>query len=164
MSDALKRIAAYRKSDTLYPFFVLADGSTEYSSVVKALNGLSIVRVSDYCRTDSFPDVDRLITDIKKIESSTILLGVGESIALGGSSTLLGKLRDLLLPHKLIVVCRGIREDIRRINEVDRKFNERRYTSIQSSLDYSVVSIDEGIPCDADKSAEIGRASCRERV
>lgn len=151
LSDALKRIAAYRKSDTPYPFFVLADGSMEYSSVVKALNGLSIVRVSDYCRTDSFPDVDQLIADIKKIESGTLLLGVGESIALGGSSTLLGKLRDLLLPHKLIVVCRGIREDIRRINEVDRKFNERRYTSIQSSLDYSVVSIDEGIPCYADK-------------
>ena len=86
LSDALKRIAAYRKSDTPYPFFVLADGSTEYSSVVKALNGLSIVRVSDYCRTDSFPDVDRLITNIKEIGCDTILLGVGESIALGGSS------------------------------------------------------------------------------
>ena len=150
LSDALKSIAAYRKSDMPYPFFVPADGSSEYAFVVRALGGLSIVYVSDYCRTDSFPDADRLIANIKEIGCDTVLLGVGESIALGGSSTLLGKLRDLLLPHKLIVVCRGIREDIRRINKADRKFNERRYTSVQSILDYSVVSIDESI--------QIGRA------
>ncbi len=154
VAQVKRLIQTYLKSDTPYPYFVSVDGSSEYNSIVIEYTGFSRMCVSDYCeQEDSFPNIDRLMTDIKKLDCDCVLYGVGESIELGcnGSRMLLGALKDLPLPHKLIVLCRGIRDSIRIIDEADPKFNDRRFAVIESPVDYYVVRLAEDIPRPAEK-------------
>lgn len=149
LQDAKRSIQNYTCGSSPFPYFISADGGREYSSITTEYQSFEKLRVSDYCRDDSFPDIDRLLNDVQGLTGDTILLGIGESISLGCSSSLLTRLVDLSLSHKLIVLCRGARELIRRQNIVDRKFNSRRYSIIRSSLDCNVVHIADEVPCPA---------------
>lgn len=154
LSNVKKQIGSYLASDNPYPYFVSVDGSSEYSSIVVEYSGYRHMHISEYCeQDDSFPNVDKLFADVQSLDSDCLLLGIGESISLGcrGSNGLLGKLKDLALPHKLVVLCRGIRDDIRKINESDRKFNRRRFAVVDSTIDYYVIRLDESIPLAAAK-------------
>lgn len=155
LSRANRQIKAYLSSDNPYPYFVSVDGSDEYKSVVIEYQSCSQIYISKYCeQDDSFPNVDRLFADIRALDRNCMLLGIGESITLGcdGASTLLNKLKDLVLPHKLIVLCRGIRSSIRKIDESDQKFNARRFTVIDSSVDYYVVRLADNVPFPSNKA------------
>ena len=149
-------IHSYLKSDTPYPYFVSVDGSSEYNSIAieyMGFTGFTSMHVSDYCeQDDSFPNVDKLIADIRGLESNCVLCGVGESMRLGctGSHTLLGTLKDLALPYKLIVLCRGIKDSIRLIDNSDPKFNARRFAMIDVPIDYYVVRLANDIPWPAE--------------
>ena len=149
ISYANGQIKAYLRSDNPHPYFVSVDGSAEYKSIIIEYHSCRQIHVSKYCeQDDSFPNVDKLFADIRALDRNCMLLGIGESIALGcdGASTLLNKLKDLALPHKLIVLCRGIRNNIRKIDESDQKFNARRFTVIDSPVDYYVVRLADNVP------------------
>ena len=154
LNNVKKQIGSYLASDNSDPYFVSVDGGSEYSSIVVEYSGYRHMRISEYCeQDDSFPNVDKLFADVQSLDCNSLLLGIGESMSLGcrGSNALLGKLKDLALPYKLVVLCRGIRDDIRKINESDRKFNRRRFAIVDSTIDYCVIRLDESIPLTAAK-------------
>lgn len=151
---AHRQIKAYLSSDNPYPYFVSVDGSVEYKSIVIEYQSCSQIHISKYCeQDDSFPNVDKLFADIQALDGNCMLLGIGESISLGcdGTNTLLNKLKDLALPHKLIILCRGIRGNIRKIDESDQKFNERRFVVVDSSVDYYVIRLADDVPLPANR-------------
>lgn len=153
LNRANQLINAYLSSDSPYPYFVSVDGSDEYKSIINEHLSFAKIHISSYCeQEDSFPNVDRLFAAIQKLGDNCILLGIGESAFLGCESAdiLLGKLKDLVLPHKLVVVCRGMRSSIRKIDESDQKFNDRRFVMIDSSVDYYVMRLAEDIPLPTD--------------
>lgn len=148
LSHAIRQIKAYLSSDNPYPYFVSVDGSAEYRFIVTECQSCSQMRISKYCeQDDSFPNVDRLFSDIRSLDRNCMLLGIGESITLGcdGASILLNKLKDLALQNKLIVLCRGIKNRIRKIDESDHKFNARRFIVIDSAVDYYVVRLTDNV-------------------
>lgn len=139
--EAAGRICEYLRSDIAYPYFVVVEGSTEYSQVLSSCSALTRVKASNYCGDNSFVNYDSLCDDIQNGSGQRVLLGLGDCIALSGQTNVLGRLKDLPIDGKLVVFCRGVRAHIAKLNEVDRKFNARRYCEVHSSLDYAVVQV-----------------------
>lgn len=138
-AEAVKRVQEYLHSTVSYPFFVVADGSVEYNSILSRCPSLTRIKTSDYCTENSFADYDSLCDDIQNDSGHRILLGLGDCAALSGETGVLGRVKDLPISGKLVVLCRGIRAHIAKLNEADQKFNARRYCVVNASLDYAVV-------------------------
>jgi len=150
--EAIKRINEYLSGTSAYPFFVIVDGNTDYTDILNHFASLKRIRVSDYCNDNSFVDYDRLYDAIDSNPEKCILLGLGDIIALSGHTKALGKVRDLTLCGKLVVLCRGIHAQILELNEIDKKFNNRRYCEIQSALDYSIIRVSPEVSFPSEKN------------
>lgn len=139
VAEAENRIREYLLSNVSYPFFVVVDGSAEYNSILKSFSSITRIRASRFCNENSYVSYDSLCDDIQNGNGHRILLGLGDCVALSGQANVLGLIKDISISGKLIVLCRGIRSHVTKLNEVDRKFNARRYCEVKSSLDYAVV-------------------------
>ena len=118
ISEAIHKINAYLRSNSKKPFFVFADSSSDYTELFNALH-LSEIRASDYCRDDnSLPDLDMLYDDLKQLDSDSIILGVGTAVKITGNAQILGRIKDLTLPVKLVVLCRGIRDTVDELKKI----------------------------------------------
>ena len=141
ISEAIHKINAYLRSNSKKPFFVFADSSSEYTELFNALH-LSEIRASDYCRDDdSLPDLDMLYDDLKQLDSDSIILGVGTAVKITGNAQILGRIKDLTLPVKLVVLCRGIRDTVDELKKSDVKFNMLRYSILMQEYDCSFVKV-----------------------
>ena len=141
ISEAIHKINAYLRSNSKKPFFVFADSSSDYTELFNALH-LSEIRASDYCRDDdSLPDLDMLYDDLKQLDSDSIILGVGTAVKITGNAQILGRIKDLTLPVKLVVLCRGIRDTVDELKKSDVKFNMLRYSILMQEYDCSFVKV-----------------------
>lgn len=140
---ALSRIQSYLISDVSTPFFVVVDDSDEYIELVDELVNLRPKRVSDYCANeDSFPNYDSLCAHLSSVDQDTLLLGLGESTRLSGDETVLGRVKDLTVPSKVVVFCRGIRNAVKNLCSDDRKFGtERRLCLLKAASSYDVIQL-----------------------
>ena len=146
ISEAIHRIRTYLKSNSKKPFFVFADNSSEYTELFNALH-LSEIRASDYCRDDdSLPDLDMLYDDLKQLDSDSIILGIGTTVKISGDPQIIGRIKDLTLPVKLVVLCRGIRGIVDELKKTDVKFNMLRYSALLQEYDCSFVKVSPMIP------------------
>ena len=146
ISEAIHRIRTYLKSNSKKPFFVFADNSSEYTELFNALH-LSEIRASDYCRDDdSLPDLDMLYDDLKQLDSDSIILGIGTTVKISGDPQIIGRIKDLTLPVKLVVLCRGIRGIVDELKKTDVKFNMLRYSILLQEYDCSFVKVSPMIP------------------
>ena len=146
ISEAIHRIRTYLKSNSKKPFFVFADNSSEYTELFNALH-LSEIRASDYCRDDdSLPDLDMLYDDLKQLDSDSIILGIGTTVKISGDPQIIGRIKDLTLPVKLVVLCRGIRGIVDELKKSDVKFNMLRYSILLQEYDCSFVKVSPMIP------------------
>lgn len=146
ISEAIHRIRTYLKSNSKKPFFVFADNSSEYTELFNVLH-LSEIRVSDYCRDDdSLPDLDMLYDDLKQLDSDSIILGIGTTVKISGDPQIIGRIKDLTLPVKLVVLCRGIRGIVDELKKTDVKFNMLRYSALLQEYDCSFVKVSPMIP------------------
>ena len=68
VSEALRKIQTYLRSESKKPFFVFADNSLEYMELLNHLH-LPEIRISDYCRDDSLPDLDQFYDDLQELYS-----------------------------------------------------------------------------------------------
>lgn len=116
-----------------------------YTSILNRFASLNRIRVSDYCSDNSFADYDRLYDAIEGTTASSILVGLGDIITLSGQSRSLGKISGMTPAGRLVVLCRGIHAHILKLNEIDKKFNFRRYCETETSLDYSVIRVNPQI-------------------
>lgn len=141
-NEAIENIRTYLSSDNVYPYFVVVNGSKEYSLILSKFASLKKIRISSYCNTDSYPNIDSFCDSIANTSGKDcIVLGVGEYITCGGNTDVLNRIKNLVVPHT-VVLCRGIRQEISKLNSTDRKFNARRFCCVESELDYSIIATD----------------------
>ena len=139
--EAILRINNYLNNTIAHPYFVIVDGSEAYQIVYDKFSYLEKINLSNYCSDNSFPDYDRLFNDLCNSKGKKIVFGLGDSIFLEGRYQILGKIKDVTVQGKIIVICRGIRDKVVALHEADPKFNEYRYCEIDSSLDYNIVKV-----------------------
>lgn len=148
--SALTYIHNYFKNEVTTPFFVVVDDSVEYSDIIKSLESFKQIRISDYCTNDdSYPDVDSLCETISSITENSLLLGFGESISMGVNVNAIGKLKDLSLSAKVVVICRSIRAAVSRLCEEDKKFDSRRVCFLKAGIPFEIVRIDPSLAMSA---------------
>ena len=140
VESALASIRKYLGNDVATPFVVVVDDSVEYSNIINGLGTLAQMRVSDYCaNNDAYPNIDALCSALSAVTQNTLLLGLGESLSFSGNENPVGKLKDLPLTAKVVVVCRGIREAVKSLCADDKKFNNaRRVCFLKSGASYEV--------------------------
>lgn len=142
VETALANVRKYLNSDVTTPFIVVIDDSTEYSDIIDGLGALAQICASDYCpNNDAYPDIDALFRDISSVTHNTLLLGLGESTSLSGSENAIGKLKDLTLAAKVVVICRGIRAALNSLCTDDKKFDSRRVCFLKSEASFEVIKI-----------------------
>ena len=146
VNQAITSAREYLLSKSAYPYFIVADGSYEYNELLKEFADLTKVHVSSFCSDDSFPDFDKMCSDLVSGKTKRLLVGLGDAIALSRQSKVFSRVKDCILQEKLIVICKGITKLVFEQSEIDHKFNSRRFCMIGTSLDYSVVSIAPEIP------------------
>lgn len=141
-NEAIENIRTYLSSDNAYPYFVVVNGSKEYGLILNKFASLKKIRMSSYCNTDSYPNIDSFCDSIANTSGKDrLVLGVGEYITCGGNTDVLGRIKNMISPHT-VVLCRGIRQEISRLNNSDKKFNARRFCCVESELDYSIIVTD----------------------
>lgn len=135
------------------PFFYLI-GDAEYASVLAELkeNGISIVRMSDFCfKDDKYPSIDELIdnfrtSDIDYRNNKFAVVGLGEFLAIKGSAYADKELRRLksttLGTARVILLLRGVSIQASRIIEEDSrmKANKRAYISSDTVTQAAVLN------------------------
>lgn len=141
VNEAIEQINAYLSGTSAYPFFVVVDGSADYASILNHFASLNRIRVSDYCNDNSFADYDRLYDAIEGTTTNSILVGLGDIIALSGQAKPLGRISGMTPAGRLVALCRGVHAHILKLNETDKKFNSRRYCETEASLDYTVIRV-----------------------
>lgn len=151
--DVLESIQKYLTNDVATPFIVVVDDGVEYADIVNGLSTLSQMHVSNFCTTDdAFPDNDALCCAISAVTQNTLLLGLGESVRLGGNESIIGRVKDLFVSSKVVVLCRGIREAVKTLCSDDKKFNiERRVCFLKAGTSFEVVKFPTFLNVSAEK-------------
>lgn len=152
VNDAVKQINAYLSGTSAYPYFVVVDGSVDYADILSRFASLNRIRVSDYCGDNSFADYDKLCDAIESVNKNSILVGLGDIIALGGQAKILGRISGMTPSRRIVILCRGIHSYILKLNETDKKFNYRRYCVLRASLDYSIICVKPDIEFPAEET------------
>ena len=141
-NEAIENIRTYLSSDNAYPYFVVVNGSKEYGLILNKFASLKKIRISSYCNADSYPNIDSFCDSISNTSGKDCLvLGIGEYITCGGNTDVLSRIKNMISPHT-VVLCRGIRQEISKLNSSDKKFNARRFCCVESELDYSIITTD----------------------
>ena len=159
VSEALRKIQTYLRSESKKPFFVFADNSLEYMELLNHLH-LPEIRISDYCRDDSLPDLDQFYDDLQELNSDHIVLGIGTTVKITGNNRFLGKIKDLTLPVKLVVLCRGVRDVLDGLKKTDVKFNSLRYCCLMQEYDCTFVKVSPEIPLKLGDSIKLAIQNC----
>lgn len=148
-----KEVQDYIASAKGLPFFYLI-GDAEYASVLDELkeNGISVVRMSDFCfKDDKFPSIDELIdnfrtSDVDYRDNKFVVIGLGEFLAIKGSAYADKELRRLksttLGTARVILLLRGVSHQASRIIEEDSrmKAQKRAYIAADTVTQVSILN------------------------
>ena len=141
-NEAIENIRTYLNSENAYPYFVVVNGSKEYSLILSKFASLKKIRISNFCNGDSYPNIDSFCDSIANAsDKDNLVLGVGEHITCCGNTDVLNRIKNIVASHT-VVLCRGIRQEVSKLNSADKKFNARRFCCIESELDYSIIMTD----------------------
>jgi len=146
VEKAIEEVNKYLKNSAHTPFFVIVDGNDEYNKILDI--ELSKKNTSDFCYGDAYPDYDSLYNDLIKIKEDTLLVGMGESVFLGGNPSVLREIKDLYTNYKIVVICRGIKKEIQKLTKIDPKFNKRRLCYVKSKRFFEVQKYNETLKVD----------------
>ena len=135
-------INRYINGNITYPFFVVADNTDDIVRVIDLLpRDFKTVYTSDYCLEDSYPDYDRLESNLLSLNSHVLLLGLGECSMFSLDYGFWGKLKDTTRSFKTVVVARGASGKCADLQKLDSKFGSLRWCDVESLLDISVVKV-----------------------
>ena len=141
ISDALKRIDDYLKSSFNLPFFVSVERGRDYINLYNELSSLNIVKVSDYCETDSLPDYDRLFDTLRCTTVPTLLLGMGESVQFVGEKLPIQNIKESTFPCKIVVMCRGAGALLNEFCSNEPRFANMRFCAVDGAYDCSIIGV-----------------------
>ena len=133
------------------PFFYVV-GDEGYCSALEELKqaGLSVVRMSSFCpKDDKFPSIDELVdyfrtSDVDYRDNKFVVIGLGEYLALRGSTIAEKELRRLknttLGNSRAILLLRGVSSQATQLIRDDQRMLEQQRAYVTDSL-LSNVSI-----------------------
>ena len=135
------------------PFFYVV-GDDDYISTLEELkqNGLSIVRVSDFCsKDDKYPNIDNIIdyfrtSDVDYRDNKSVLIGLGEYLALRGTAEadkVLARLSHTTLGNaRVVLLLRCVTPQVTQMISSDHRIeaSQRAYISPTPIFDISVVN------------------------
>ena len=150
VGEAVDEVNGYLLGESTRPYFVVIDGTSEYVEFLSHFFLLSTIRTSNYCDGDSFPDYGRLENDLHRLARDSLLIGLGDSVYLGGNASILGRIKDMYYSHKLVVICRKIRKEIRSLAENDNKFNAYHVCGVDSIGGYTITQVTSELTIEAD--------------
>ena len=125
---AVAEIKKYLKNSVPTPFFVVVDDYNQYLDLYHSIKHMFVkeLSISDYCNVDSYPDYDLLVDDLNNTKDKCLLIGLGEAIYLDCRIDVLRQFKDYFFDCKLVVICRKVSKQIRKIVQEDPKFNDGR--------------------------------------
>ena len=152
LQKGIEAIENYINGTVTYPFFVVANNSADISKIIDSLpSNFKTIDTSCYCLEDSYPDYDRLCSEISEVKSNVILLGLGECSMFSLDYGFWGKLKDTVRSYKTVVVARGAAEKCSNLQKQDSKFSSQRWCELDSTLDISVVKVSPSVRIEAIK-------------
>lgn len=134
------------------PFFYVV-GDSEYIATLDELkrNGVSVIRISDFCRKpDKFPNLDDIVDnfrtgDVDYKSNKFVLVGLGEYLALRGDAEALKILRELkgttLGTARVVLLLRCVGVQVEEIVREDIRAKLRVYISNVSDNNISIVNV-----------------------
>lgn len=136
-----------------HPFFYVV-GDAEYKSVLEELkqSGLDTVRISDFCaRDDKFPNIDELVdifrtSDVDYHSNKSVVIGLGECLALRGSSEtekVLNRLKNTTLGNaRVVLLLRCVSAQAIEMIQADKRMEaqQRAYISDDTVSQISIVN------------------------
>ena len=137
----VNKIKEYLGSKAYTPFFVSVGNAEDYKELKSNFQFLPVIRVSNYCREDTLPDYDALYDDLEMLSTDSMIIGVGDIAKLSGNDNIIGKIKDMILPCKLVVLCRGVSSLFDNMCRTDPKFNRLRYCSLLTDYDCIFVKV-----------------------
>lgn len=137
VNDIKKKIEVYLRGSNNLPYFISVEGR-RYVELRDYLRELPIVRVSDFCRGDTFSDDDDIFNTAQTLESDSVLLGVGEMVSLSDDAMIIHRLRAYRFPKKLIVLCRNIKTLLVQLGKDYPQFR-RTLSFVESVENFSVI-------------------------
>ncbi len=145
-------------------FFVVGDGG--YIAILDELkrNGVSVIRISDFChKPDKFPNLDDMVDnfrmgDVDYKTNRFVVVGLGEYLALRGEAEALKVLRELksttLGTARVILLLRCVGVQVEEIVREDIRAKSRVY--ISNSIDNNITVVNIGIEQSEGLVKEVG--------
>ena len=150
VGKAVDEVNTYLQGKNRMPYFVIINGSNEYIEFLSCFSSLPIIYTSDFCEEDSLPDYDRLENELRLMQRDTILIGIGDSIYLGGSASVLGRIKDTCYSNKLIVICRNVNKEVKTLADNDTKFKAYNVCSVDSIGGYIITQVSNDLDVEVD--------------
>lgn len=145
ISDAVKRIDEYLKSSLNQPFFVSVDCGESHSELCAKLSGLHMIKVSDFCADDSYPDYDKLFDKLKHTNNPVMLLGIGESVQLAHDQLPIQTIKDSIYPCKIVALCRGVGSLLNEFCVNETRFKKLRFCSVDGTYDCQIIAVSDSL-------------------
>jgi hypothetical protein len=146
---AKTEINLYLQNDIFNPFFIVIDDIEQYADALAEYSSLSCLNASTFCaENDSFPDIDAIINYLYEITSPTLILGLGETVSLSGKEETLDGLKDKLFSAKIIILCRNVRDKLKKIADNDKKFSasdKKCIIFLKSGVHIKIVKFQESL-------------------
>ena len=151
-------VANYIKNAKGLPFFYVV-GDSEYCSTLDELRqqGLTLVRVSDFCtKDDKFPSIDELVDffrtgDVDFRDNKYVVVGLGEYLALRGKEEIESELRRMkttsLGNARVVILLRGVASQMTAMISEDIKLSGQGRSYIASDIltNLSAINISQDI-------------------
>lgn len=146
-------VSNYINSVKGLPFFYVV-GDNEYTSILNELcnSGLSLVRVSDFCKKDDkFPSIDDMVdyfrtSDVDYRTNKCVVVGLGEYLALRGAAEadkVLSRLNNTTLGNaRVVLLIRGVTAQAARLIKSDNRIEagQRAHISDDLSCDITITN------------------------
>jgi hypothetical protein len=157
IENVFSTVEAYLASKVNHPFFLVV-GDEKYVEIKDMLfeSFGKFIRLSD-CYDNNYndkrPNVDSLLSQIKRATENTAVVGFGEYLALCGQTTAkkyLSNLRDMVLPlSKSVFLFRGVYRIVKSFCDEDPRFDNRRvyfvgngYTDIKVTFVSATLNVE----------------------
>ena len=139
----LEAVRRYLTSSFKIPYFLFVS-DRQFASTVAELSviGFVPVRVSNFCKRDKFPDIDKLFEYIKTADVNVkgkklLILGLGEYLAFKGNveaANVLAYLKDMNVGGaKVVCTLRGLVTQISDL-QADPRFDSHRFSVIDNAV------------------------------
>ena len=98
LAECKKKIDRFLSKDNVQPLIVDVQNQKDWSDLIMHYNvGInSVIKASDYCKKDEFPQVDTLFHDLETKQSTTFVTGISSFLKLHGEQELKKVIREIL--------------------------------------------------------------------